>query len=270
MKWNDHRRITKYSLELITPRFGDLEKIVEANVHTDKFPDYIGSKRVSHHSEEGLKIGLAYLKEAKRRYERGESYEIELGRALHYLQDFCVEKDNKELSFGNVRIKSKSHDSIEEFISGIPDKVVTEYLHETYRSLNGTDENLTLEKIYDIALKSGMKRNPLAALKCALRLSTLALTYLTGERKTELTLDEQSGKSERKATKKRHPVLRALYYIAKAIGWAIAIAIGALLFILAISFLIFLASLLIVVVPPLVFLSGLFDSDNRRYKRRRR
>ena len=80
MKWSDHKRVTRYVLEGIQLRFGNKNKVIESNLLTDVHPDYVNGKRVAHHSKEGLKIGIAYLKDSKEKYLKNESYEMELGR----------------------------------------------------------------------------------------------------------------------------------------------------------------------------------------------
>ncbi|ALU12532.1 hypothetical protein EYM_04925 [Ignicoccus islandicus DSM 13165] len=224
MKWSDHRRVTEYVLQAIPLSFGEKEKIVESNVMTDKYPDFVDGRRVAHHSEEGLKVGLAYLKEAKNKYDRKESYEIELGRALHYLQDYCVENDIKELEFHDLKVRSKAHDSMEEFVKRIRDETVRKYAFSA--AVETKDKNPTLEELYRIALAKGMKRDPSKVLKCAVCLSALALRYLTSSPKQEPeSSDGSSSKGNGSRGRERGVMFKLLYYTAKLVLFGVKLAI---------------------------------------------
>lgn len=101
MRWNTHRRIT---LEVC--RYYGLQnarEIAEASILPDKQPDYYWvyrrrrarRRRVPHHDAYAVDFAFKYLKEARKAYLKGFSFEGPLGRALHYIQDFVVDPTSK-------------------------------------------------------------------------------------------------------------------------------------------------------------------------------
>lgn len=165
MKWKDHQRITTYVCKLFNFDEKTTRKISEASILPDKEPDYIivrkkkrtYRKRVPHHSEEGLEMGLRYLKIARKEFVRKGNFETPLGRALHYFQDYVVGTEKKLWIF-SFRSWDK-HDQIESNLpkeinwksakEGLESKV---YPHQILGTIRERGKGDTPEEVLNLAV----------------------------------------------------------------------------------------------------------------------
>ena len=165
MKWEDHKRITTYVCKFFNFDKKTLMKISEASILPDIEPDYVivrgrrrtYRKRVSHHSEEGLEMGLKYLKIARKEFVRKGNFETPLGRALHYIQDYVVGTEKKFWIF-SFRSWEK-HDQLEanlpERIDWKPAKEGMEskvYPHQILGKIRERGKGETPEEVLDLAV----------------------------------------------------------------------------------------------------------------------
>ncbi len=173
MKWSDHRRITEYVCKSYGLDFEITKKVVEASILPDIEPDYIWvkgkrrvyKKRVSHHSLEGLRVGLRYLKLARANYVRGLDFTVELGKALHYIQDFCVSPHRRFLIF--FWRDYGYHERVENEICGIP--IDGKFVKR------GFGDKIRPHQFEGIVRENGLKGKPHYALNNAVYLSSVAL-----------------------------------------------------------------------------------------------
>jgi len=165
VKWDDHRRITTYVCKLFNFDEETTRKISEASILPDKEPDYVivrrkkrtYRKRVSHHSEEGLEMGLKYLKIARKEFVKKGDFETPLGRALHYFQDYVVGTEKKLWIF-SFRSWEK-HDQLEanlpERIDWKPAKEGMEskvYPHQILGTIRKRGKGETPEEVLNLAV----------------------------------------------------------------------------------------------------------------------
>lgn len=107
------------------------EEIANASVLPDSEPDYIRGSRVRHHGREAIDMAFDYLKSARKAYLRGDRrYTKYLGKALHYIQDYSVNLEERWIfdldskKTGKVYLRThkdmRNHNKIEKDIAYLP------------------------------------------------------------------------------------------------------------------------------------------------------
>ena len=169
MKWETHKAITRTVCHKLGIKSA-AEKIANASILPDKYPDFIYSKKkrvkVTHHDRKALELAFEYLKKARKAYKRKDEKYIEyLGRALHYIQDYCVDVRKKFLIF---KFKSENiHRKRENNLTSInvpKDAIIA-----------GLNEVCTPSNIKTIIFNSKPKEDPREIMFIATYLTTIAV-----------------------------------------------------------------------------------------------
>ena len=174
---------------------------------------------------------------------------------MRYLQDFCIEKGDKELSFMDLSVRSKVHGSIEAFVNEIPDNKVKTYVIEIVSKMGA--QAPSLDEIYRVALRDGKKRDPYEALMCATKLTALALRYVTSDEKTKTDGKEEGREGNENAERKeegrrRNPIVRILYYIIVALGLGISVTVKLMVLAIIVASLLLLLPIKVLCIIPLL------------------
>jgi len=168
MKWETHKAITRTVCHKLGIK--SAEKIANASILPDKYPDFIYSKKkrvkVTHHDREALELAFEYLKKARKAYiKKDEKYIEYLGRAVHYIQDYCVDVRKKFLifKFKSERVHRKRENKLTN-ISVPKDAIVA-----------GLSEVCTPSNIKTIIFNSEPKEDPREIMFVATYLTTIAV-----------------------------------------------------------------------------------------------
>ncbi|HIP57916.1 MAG TPA: hypothetical protein EYH00_01235 [Archaeoglobus profundus] len=168
MKWETHKAITRAVCYKLGIR--SAEKIVNASILPDRSPDFIYVKKkkvkVVHHDRKALELAFEYLKKARKAYmKKDEKYIEYLGRALHYIQDYCVDVRRRFLIF---KLKSDLvHREREDNLANInvPKDAIIAALNEV----------CTPSDIKNIIFSSKPKEDPREIMFIATYLTTIAI-----------------------------------------------------------------------------------------------
>lgn len=134
MKWATHRLITRKVCLALKILDTENDKLVDACVLPDLHPEYyahhtnrgVRNVKIKHHSKMALKVAWIHLRRARRLLLDNKDCSEELGRALHYLQDYALDPRKKVL-FLKIR-SAHEHNRKETLLANypIPERAVEE------------------------------------------------------------------------------------------------------------------------------------------------
>jgi len=182
MKWEHHKSLTLAACKMLGI---DCVRLKEAVLLPDREPEYrtvygyTGRKlkarriRIGHHSTAAVDAAFRHMKVARRKLIRGGDFIPELGKALHYLQDYAIDPRRKILIFS---IRSEKAHEERENLEIFPDREAMKKALET---------KIYPHEFIKIAKRVGRKRTVEEISTAASYLTALALKLVVKPEKPE-------------------------------------------------------------------------------------
>lgn len=182
MKWEHHKSLTLAACKMLGI---DCVRLKEAVLLPDREPEYrtvygyTGRKlkarriRIGHHSTAAVDAAFRHMKVARRKLIRGGDFIPELGKALHYLQDYAIDPRRKILIFS---IRSEKAHEERENLEIFPDREAMKKALET---------KIYPHEFIKIAKRVGRKRTVEEISAAASYLTALALKLVVKPEKPE-------------------------------------------------------------------------------------